>query len=140
MRLGCFTSGVDGGMDQGIDMRAVMIGGAMALLLAGSASAQDAAAGKAAFAGRCAVCHKIDDAKSGPMAPSLKGVYGRRVASLGDFAYSPAMKAKGGKWTIAALEVYLASPVKDVPGGKMLMAVTDPADRANIIAYLKTAK
>jgi cytochrome c len=124
----------------GSEMRTVVIGGALALLLAGSASAQDAAAGKAAFAGRCAACHKIDDAKSGPMAPSLKGVYGRKVAALGDFAYSPAMKAKGGKWTAGALGVYLASPVKDVPGGKMFMAVTDPADRANIIAFLKTAK
>jgi cytochrome c len=108
--------------------------------VAGTASAQDAAAGKAAFAQRCAVCHKVDDAKSGPMAPSLKGVFGRKVAALADFAYSPAMKAKGGRWTAAELDTYLTSPVKAVPGGKMFMAVTDAGDRANVIAYLKTAK
>lgn len=107
---------------------------------AGAALAQDAANGKAVFSGRCGACHQVADAKSGPMAPSLKGVVGRKVASLPDFAYSDALKAKGGKWSAEALDTYLASPVKAVPGGKMFMAVTNPADRADLIAFLKTAR
>lgn len=112
----------------------------LSLATAGAASAQDATAGKAAFAGRCGACHQVADAKSGPAAPSLKGVYGRKIAALADFNYSPALKAKGGIWSAVELDAYLASPVKFAPGGKMFMAVTNPADRANIVAYLKTAK
>ena len=116
---------------------------ALAQLLAASpAAAQDAAAGKALFAGRCASCHHIDQPKSTAAAPALAGVVGRPVASLTDFNYSAALKAKGqGKtWTASELDAFLASPVKYSPGGKMYAAVTDPTERANLIAYLKTAK
>ncbi len=77
---------------------------------------------------------------SGPTGPSLKGVVGRKLAALPDFAYSPALKAKGGVWSAANLDAFLASPVRFAPGGKMFTAVTDPADRAHLIAYLKTQK
>lgn len=121
-------------------MRGWIAGLVLALGCGEAASAQDAAAGKAIFAGRCAACHQVEIAKSSAAAPSLKGVYGREIASLGDFAYSPALKAKKGTWTASELDAYLASPVRYAPGVKMLMAVTNPADRANLIAYLKTAK
>ncbi len=110
------------------------------LLTAGGAQAQDVAAGKTMFTGRCSVCHQLDSPKSGPKAPSLKGVVGRRIASLPDFSYSNALSAKGGQWTPATIDLFLASPVRFAPGGKMLMALVNPADRANVIAYLKTAK
>jgi len=123
-------------------MRAVWFAMAAGLMLAGAggANAQDAAAGKATFNGRCGACHQIEAMKSGPIAPSLKGVVGRKVASLPDFNYSDALKAKGGKWTPAMLDLYLASPVKFAPGAKMLMAVTNATDRANVVAYLQTVK
>ncbi len=113
---------------------------ALSLTVAGGAYAQDAAAGKTTFAGRCAACHQVEAVKSGPMAPSLKGVFGRKIASLTDFNYSDALKAKPGPWTAAELDAYLASPLKYAPGTKMFMAVTNAADRANVIAYLKTVK
>ncbi len=118
----------------------IMAAVAAGLALASAASAQDASAGKAAFGARCGGCHQVVAAASGPMGPSLKGVAGRKIASLGDFAYSAALKGKTGKWTDAELDAFLASPVKFAPGGKMFTAVTAPADRANLIAYLKTAK
>jgi cytochrome c2 len=123
-------------------MRAVYAGLALSfgVAAAGPALAQDAAAGKAAFVGRCSVCHQTEIAKSGPVAPSLKGVVGRRIASLGDYAYSDALKAKPGRWTPEALDTFLASPMKAAPGTRMMLAVTNPADRANLIAYLKTAR
>lgn len=113
---------------------------ALSLTAAGAAYAQDVAAGKATFAGRCGACHQVDAAKSGPMAPSLKDVFGRKIASLTDFNYSDALKAKTGKWTAPELDTYLASPLKFAPGTKMFMAVTNADDRANVIAYLKTVK
>jgi cytochrome c len=112
----------------------------VALICAGGAWAQDAATGKTLFGGRCGACHQIAEAKSTAMAPSLKGVFGRKIAGLSDYAYSPAIKAKTGTWTAATLDAYLTSPVKFAPGGKMFMAVTNPAERADIIAYLKTVK
>lgn len=109
-------------------------------LLGADAQAQDVMAGRTTFAARCGVCHGIAAARSSPMAPSLKGVVGRRVAALPDFAYTAALKAKGGAWTPRALDAFLASPMRVVPGSRMMTAVPDPADRANLIAYLKTAK
>ena len=105
---------------------------------ASSASADDV--GKAMFAGRCGACHSVATTKSGPIAPSLKGVYGRKIASLPDFSYSAALKAKGGAWTASALDTFLTAPSAFAPGTKMFIAVTSPADRAALIGYLKTAK
>ena len=123
-------------------MRVVYAGLALSIITAasGPAQAQDAAAGKATFMGRCGACHQVETAKSGPIAPSLKGVVGRKIASLTDFNYSDALKAKGGRWTPAGLDSFLASPMKTVPGTKMMMAVPVATDRANLVAYLKTVK
>ncbi len=121
-------------------MFTMMAAAAASAALANGAAAQDAAAGKAAFGARCGGCHQIATAASGPVGPSLQGVYGRKIASLGDFNYSTALKSKGGSWTAASLDAFLTSPVKFAPGGKMFTAVTAPSDRANLIAYLKTAK
>ena len=119
---------------------AMAMGGVFALAAAGGAAAQDAAAGKTAFAVRCGGCHQVGTTASAGSGPLLKGVVGRKIASLTDFTYSPALKAKGGVWSAANLDAFLTSPIKFAPGGKMYTAVTAPADRANLIAYLKTVK
>lgn len=99
----------------------------------------DAVKGKAVFA-RCAACHRVDPTATGGMGPNLAGVHGRRAGTLPGYAYSPAMKASGLKWDDATLSRYLAAPTKVVPGTKMMAPpVGDPQDRANVIAYLKTA-
>jgi len=97
-------------------------------------------AGKVLFTERCGVCHTVATAKSGFAAPSLKGVYERKIASLTDFSYSTALKSKEGKWTDANLETWLSGPGKFAPGTKMFIAPPAPADRAAIISFLKTAK
>ena len=107
-------------------------------LAAPQARADDA--GKAMFTGRCGVCHQVASPKSGPAAPSLKGVYGRKIASLPDFNYSAALKAKGGVWTDANLEAWLTQPSAFAPGTRMFISVPSAADRATLIGYLKTAK
>jgi len=88
----------------------------------------------------CRACHKVEkDAKSG-IGPNLHGVFGRPAASVPGFNYSPAMKASKLKWDDKTLDAYLASPMKKVPGSRMPIATPDPAKRAAIIAYLKSAK
>ncbi len=117
-----------------------LAGLALAFTGVSATAAPDAAAGKAAFPVRCGGCHQVGAKASAGSGPLLKGVVGRKIASLTDFAYSPALKAKGGAWTEASLDAFLTSPIKFAPEGKMYTAVSAPTDRANLIAYLKTVK
>jgi cytochrome c len=107
------------------------------ILAAGPALAADP--GADAFSDNCAACHGLD-AGSNPVAPTLKGVVGRKVASLTDFTYSAALKAKGGVWTDAALDAFVKDPQGFVPGSDMPSGEPDPVKRAAIIAYLKSVK
>jgi cytochrome c len=100
-------------------------------LVAGPALAQD---GAQLFNMQCKMCHN-----GSPMGPPLTGVAGAPIASKA-FAYSPALKAKGGEWTDANLDAYLKSPSAFAPGTKMLISVGSEPNRAAIIAYLKTLK
>jgi len=103
------------------------------------APAGNAEKGKAVFA-RCAACHRIDPTAVGGMGPNLSGVHGRKAGMLKGYTYSPAMKASGLQWDDATLSRFLSAPTKVVPGTKMMAPpVGDPQDRANVIAYLKTA-
>jgi cytochrome c len=104
-------------------------------LIAGPAFAN----GADAFNTHCGDCHAVT-ADSSPVAPGLKGVVGRKVASLTDFSYSDALKAKGGTWTEAALDAFLTNPQGFVPGTTMFATPPDPPDRKAIIDYLKTQK
>jgi cytochrome c len=86
---------------------------------------------------QCKTCHQ---AKSTLMGPSLTGASGRKIASLADFNYSNALKAKTGVWTDAQLDAFLASPAKFAPGNRMPAALPRAPDRAAVIAYIKTLK
>jgi len=87
---------------------------------------------------RCVACHTVDKGCANGIGPNLHGVVGRAAASHPDFSYSGAMKAKGGVWDDAALDAYLKSPMKDVPGTRMAFAgIPDDADRKALILYLE---
>ena len=109
-----------------------------ALLCLASARAQDAAAGGMAFQ-QCADCHS-PTATDG-VGPGLKGIYGRRTGSKSGFVYSPAMARSTIVWDDTALDNFLASPQKALPGTAMAFpGEDDPKARADLIAYLKTLK
>lgn len=47
------------------------------------------------------------------------------------------MKARGGVWDEAALDAYLAAPMKNLPGTRMAFAgIPDAAERKALILYL----
>lgn len=94
------------------------------------------AAGKAAFA-VCSACHAIvADAPAG-IGPSLKGVVGRKAASVEGYEYSAAMSGSGITWTEEELDAFLTNPAAKVPGTKMVSGMTPDAERRSaIIAYL----
>jgi cytochrome c len=102
------------------------------------APAGDAVKGKAVFA-RCAICHDLKPGVN-KLGPSLHDVFGRKAGTVAGFNYSPAMKSAKITWSATTLDSYVTSPVKVVPGNKMAFAgLAAPADRANLIAYLKGA-
>jgi cytochrome c len=119
----------------------VMAGLAALVLSGGAAAAQpNVAAGQKTFVARCAMCHG-KEAQGGPMAPSLKGVVGRKAATHAGYPrYSAALKASGLTWTQANINDFIAAPAKKVPGTTMVIGLPAAADRANVIAYLATLK
>ena len=104
-----------------------------------SPSGPSLASAPAAFA-QCSTCHTIREGVNA-VGPSLHGVFGRKAGAVAGYAYSDALKASGKTWDEASLDVWLAQPMKDVPGTKMTFAgLPDQARRKEIIAFLKTLK
>ncbi|HEX8057750.1 MAG TPA: cytochrome c family protein [Novosphingobium sp.] len=99
----------------------------------------DPVKGKTVFA-RCMACHKIDASNTSGLGPNLNRLAGRRAGSLPGFRYSPAMAGSGKVWNDASLDAYLAAPARNVPGNRMAFpGLSNPADRQNVIAYIKSA-
>ena len=107
---------------------------------AAPAAAVAAADSKPAVYAQCAACHSVEPGKHG-IGPSLHGVYGTKAGDIPGYAFSDKLKASGLTWDDATLDQWLAGPMKLVPGTRMTYAgMSDPAKRAEIIAYLKTLK
>jgi len=104
-------------------------------------TAGDPAKGEAIFTGNCATCHTAAQTSADSTTLSLFGIVGRKSGSIADFSYSPAMQSAGITWTREKLNAYIENPPAVVPGNIMYFpGLPDPADRANLIAYLATLK
>ena len=113
---------------------AAMTSGALA------ADAGNAAAGKEIFSHTCQNCHAVEIGVN-KVGPTLWNVVDRKMASIPDYNYSPAMKAETGAWSTKELDAYLADPRGDKHGVKMFFkGLPGEQDRANVIAYLQTLK
>lgn len=102
----------------------------------------DAAKGEKVYM-KCKACHDNEKGVN-KVGPTLKGIVGRKAASVADYKYSEAMMAKGAEgvvWDEATLAVYLPDPKAFVPKTKMAFAgVKKPEEVADLIAYLKTSQ
>jgi cytochrome c len=93
----------------------------------------------AQVAKQCQICHNLQEGQGPKVGPDLYNVVGRPVASVPGFNYSAALKAKGGTWTVEALNTWLTDPRADVPGTAMTFAgLPNEKQRADLIAYLNT--
>lgn len=101
------------------------------------ASAADAERGEALYNSRCIACHSADANRVGP---KHRGVFGRKAGSVPDFNYSGAVRNSGVVWDEQTLDQWLADPKALIPGQRMNFRVADPADRTDLIAYLKTLR
>ncbi|HNB27279.1 MAG TPA: c-type cytochrome [Alphaproteobacteria bacterium] len=111
---------------------------AASITLAGAAAgAADAVHGEEIYNSRCIACHSPDANRVGPM---HRGVFGRVAGTVPGFAYSKALKGAGITWDETTLDRWLTDPQAFLPGQRMNFRVSDPADRADLVAYLKTLK
>ena len=101
----------------------------------------DAANGKVIFQHTCANCHSTEIGVN-KVGPSLWHVMGRPIAAVPDFNYSDSIRERRTDWQVwdeATLNVYLRNPRETVHNVKMFFkGLPDPAQRADIIAYLNT--
>jgi cytochrome c len=87
----------------------------------------------------CRACHSVEPGRNG-VGPSLHGIVGEKAGAVPGYAFSAPLKASGIVWNRATLDQWLTSPMKMVPGTKMVLSVSDPAKRKAIIDYLVTLK
>jgi cytochrome c len=115
-------------------MRAVLASVIALCAAAPVGAAPDALRGEQIYT-RCLACHALAYDRVGPR---HCGLFGRLAGSVADFEYSPAMKNSKITWNERTLERFLANPLEAVPGTTMTYdGVTDPKDRADLLAYLK---
>jgi cytochrome c len=107
---------------------AVLYGAAAAPVLA------DAERGKQLYESRCVACHSIDENRVGP---AHKGVFGRKAGSAQGYDYSTALVKSKIVWNERSLQNWLDDPESLIPGQKMGYSVPEPADRADLVAYLR---
>ena len=113
---------------------AIYLPSSFAAPAAGPADSGDAQRGQELFQRRCTSCHNLDKEKEGPR---LRGVFGRKSASIQSFSYSDALKSAHIVWDADSLEKWLTDTDKFIPDNDMNISLKKADERADIIAYLK---
>jgi cytochrome c len=102
----------------------------------------DAAKGKELFnTSACVACHGVTKEDNFKVGPSLFGVVGRKAGTAQSLlGASENLKKYGVIWSAETLDEFLANPNAKVPGTPMAGMLTDPQQRADVIAYLTSLK
>src|SRR6185295_12016061 len=89
----------------------------------------------------CIACHTLR-ASEGPRAgPTLDGIFGRRIATLPGYDFSPGLKKLDIVWTPETLsKLFEVGPAAYTPGTKMPeQRVNSAEDRKALIEFLEKA-
>lgn len=87
----------------------------------------------------CMPCHAGEKDAPARLAPNLWGIVGRAKAATPGYAYSAALKARGGVWSYEELAEFLHNPRKFAPGTTMAFwGIADNEKATSLIAYLRT--
>lgn len=89
---------------------------------------------------QCRACHSLAAGEPHKVGPNLHAMFGRQAGQAPGFDYSEALLQADIVWTPTELDAWLERPSDYLPGNRMVfIGVRDPADRANLIAYLQEA-
>ncbi len=112
---------------------------ACTVAIAGEARPANLEAGRRSFL-KCRACHMLAEGERHLVGPNLWHVFRRPAGSAEGFTYSQAITPQLGPWTNDSLDRFLAQPSRALPGNRMVFAgLPNPAERANLIAYLRQA-
>ncbi|HXQ83367.1 MAG TPA: c-type cytochrome [Xanthobacteraceae bacterium] len=103
----------------------------------------------AAFAGdpgaevfrACVACHALKQDDANRAGPTLAGLFGRRIARLPGYNFSPALKSLDIVWTPETVaKLFELGPATFTPGTKMPeQRITSAADRTALVKFLEKA-
>src|SRR5262249_20256071 len=86
----------------------------------------------------CVACHSLTSDEGNRAGPTLSGVFGRKIATLPGYQFSPALKQLDIVWTPETLaKLFELGPSVYTPGTKMPeQRITSPEDRAALVRFL----
>jgi cytochrome c len=103
----------------------------------------------AAFAGdpgtqvfrACVACHTLKPNEGNRAGPTLAGLFGRRIATLPGYNFSPALKKLDIVWTPETVsKLFELGPATFTPGTKMpQQTISSAEDRAALVKFLEKA-
>jgi cytochrome c len=87
----------------------------------------------------CVACHTLDPDDGVRAGPTLHGIFGRRIASVPGYRYSPAFSKMDIVWTPETVsKLFELGPATYTPGTKMPeQTIGNAADRAALIRFLQ---
>jgi cytochrome c len=89
----------------------------------------------------CIACHTLSPDEGNRAGPTLHGIFGRRIASLPGYNFSPALKKMDIVWTPETVaKLFEIGPMKYTPGTKMPeQRIASAEDRAALMDFLRKA-
>ena len=87
------------------------------------------------------MCHTLTPSSARRAGPTLHNLFGRRAGTVEDYKYSATLTGSDIVWTEETVNaLFDEGPDHYIPGTKMPMQrITGANDRADLIAYLKSA-
>ena len=118
----------------------VLLGVLVSAAAAAAALPGNAARGKDLFvASGCPACHSVTVDDPSKIGPYLVGVVGRKAGTTKSLlGPTENLTRYGVIWSADTLDEFLANPDAKAPGTPMAGILTDPQQRADVIAYLLT--
>jgi cytochrome c len=89
----------------------------------------------------CVACHTLSPDEGNRAGPTLAGIFGRRIATLPGYDFSPALKQLDIVWTPETVsKLFEIGPMAYTPGTKMPeQTIGSAADRAALVKFLERA-
>jgi cytochrome c len=89
----------------------------------------------------CVACHTLSPDEGNRAGPTLAGIFGRKIATLPGYNFSPALKKLDIVWTPATISrLFEVGPATYTPGTKMPEQTLGSAeDRAALVRFLEEA-